>query len=125
MIELRGVHTPPDADASQLLRAAAKRLRIPETSISDIKILKRAVDARKKPDVRFVYTLTLHYSGSEAALVKKCKSPDVRIYEAPTPFALPHLRKTPVHRPIVCGAGPAGLFAAPSAMMLSNGITLE
>ena len=112
MIELRGVQTPPDAQPSQLMQAAAKKLRVSPQMLSGLRILRRAVDARRKPDVRLVHTLALEYQGDETALVKKCKSPDVRIYEMPAPFVLPRLSRPPVQRPVICGAGPAGLFAA-------------
>ena len=112
MIELRGVQTPPDATPSQLIQAAAKKLRIHAQTLSGLKILRRAIDARKKPDVRLVHTIALKYRGDEAALVKKCSSPDVRIYQAQAPFISPRISKFPMQRPVVCGAGPAGLFAA-------------
>ena len=112
MIELRGVQTPPDASPSQLLALAAKRLRVPAASLSGLKIIKRAVDARKKPDVKCVYTLCVTYKGDENALVKKCGKSDILIFREAESLPLYRFESAPALRPVVCGAGPAGLFAA-------------
>ena len=112
MIELRGVKTPPNVEKSRLIRFAAERLRIRESALSGLKILKRAVDARKKPDVRCVYTLCVKYAGDEEALVKKLGRDDVLIYREKPELPRFHFENPPKLRPVVCGAGPAGLFAA-------------
>ena len=74
-------------------------------------IIKRSVDARKKPQLTYVYTVDVAISG-EGKLVKKLHKPNIQLaqrvrYHFPKPGALP-LNASPV----VVGAGPAGLFCA-------------
>ena len=111
MIELRGVQTPPAADPGALLRACAHRLHVPEDRLSGLKILKRAVDARKKPNVVFVYTAALSFQGDEEKLVRRLGRNDVLLYTPPAPVVVSPAPSR-AYRPVVCGAGPAGLFAA-------------
>ena len=75
-------------------------------------MIRRGYDARRKGDVRRVYTVECSL-GSLAAEEGVCaRVPGAKRYEAP-PDPFP---KTPVRRPdlppVVVGAGPAGLFAA-------------
>ena len=84
------------------------RGRLPEYAV-----VRRSVDARKKPDVRYVYSVDIPMSeeaakkllpslrGAQAELVTP---PEYRIPSCPLPEG-----KLP---PVVIGAGPAGLFAA-------------
>ncbi len=111
MIELRGVQTPPAADETALLRACAQRLRVPEDRFSGLRILKRAVDARKKPHVVLVHTVALACKGDEEKLVRRIARNDVLLYTPPAPMRISPAPPR-AFRPVVCGAGPAGLFAA-------------
>lgn len=80
--------------------------------IKEIHVVRKAVDARKKPNIIFVYTLLLEVQ-NEGALAKKLEGKkDISLVkpEAPEPIVkgiLP-LRA----RPIVVGFGPAGMLAA-------------
>lgn len=56
MIRIRDISLPPQQDMSQLVFAAARQLRIDHTQIKRLDIKKRSVDARKKNDVRLIYT---------------------------------------------------------------------
>ena len=48
----------PGEDKDTFARAIKKKLRRRDLKISDIEILKESIDARKKPDVRLVYSLS-------------------------------------------------------------------
>lgn len=105
----------PGADAdSELREAAAKALGIASAAISEVRLAKRSVDARKKTDVHFVCTLIVGLvdEASEARFVASGAKLH-RPYEA---LAIPDLSSrtgaTGFTRPLVVGAGPAGLFAA-------------
>lgn len=81
--------------------------------IKDLRILKKSVDARKKPDIFFNYTLSVAFA-AENAILKKHPKKHIEI-ERPkeTVYTLPG--KAPVglkERPLIIGYGPAGLFAA-------------
>ena len=65
MIRIRDIALPPEADMAALSRAAAKLLRIKESEIRRIDLKKRSIDARKKSDVRVIYTVDVLISGRE------------------------------------------------------------
>ncbi len=109
MIRIRDISLRPDDDRPEKLKeAAAKALGLKASAIGGMKIVRRSIDARKKNDVRLIYTVDVS-APNEAALIKrggKLSAAPTVAYEPPTQ-ALP--RKT---RPVVVGFGPAGMFAA-------------
>ena len=56
MIRLSDISLPPEHSAHQLPFEAARMLRIPNSKIRGVRIVRRSVDARKKPNVRIIYT---------------------------------------------------------------------
>ena len=85
----------------------AKRAKVPETDVLDYKVIKKAIDARKKADVHYVYTV--------AATTKKKISGFLEYVEKK--YAFP--RGKALHmRPVIVGTGPCGLFAG---LMLARG----
>ena len=111
MIRLRDISLPPEHSASQLTFEAARLLRLSPSKIRNVKLIRRSVDARKKPGVRIIYTVDVAVEGSEAKILKHaaCK----RAAPAPTDFYKPpQPRPASEIRPVVVGFGPAGMFAA-------------
>ena len=111
MIRIRDISLPPEHNAHQLRFEAAQLLRISNSKIRQVKIVRRSVDARKKPDVKIIYTIDVAVDGSENKVLKNsgCKRAavaPVSYYKAPKP--MPASEK----RPVVVGFGPAGMFAA-------------
>lgn len=97
---------------NELRKAAAKALHIKENEIADIQIVKKSVDARKKPELYFVYTADVELSGdkNEETVVRRCRNAGVRIVsESPYKMAEPGTEKLKC-RPVITGMGPAGLF---------------
>lgn len=107
------LRVPVEEDENSLPQIMAHKLRVPRQSISNLRILRRSVDARKKPQLLFSYTLgfALAIPYKEVSRVLQ-RVPEVRpeLQVEPKPFAKPE--KNLKHRPIVVGAGPAGYFAA-------------
>ncbi len=111
MIRIREISMPPEHSVVQLSYEAAKALRVSNSKIRKIRIIKRSVDARKKPDVRIVYTIDVTVDGSENKILKQsgCKRASI----APVSYyKLPKINVVPEQRPVVVGFGPAGMFAA-------------
>ena len=111
MIRIRDISLPPEHNAHQLRFEAAKLLRISNSKIRQVKIVRRSVDARKKPDVKIIYTVDVAVEGSENKVLKNsgCKRASlapVSYYKAPKPM------EPAEKRPVVVGFGPAGMFAA-------------
>ena len=111
MICIRNLTFAPGADTQEaLVRAAAKALRLKETQIMRLKICRRSIDARKKQDVRIVYTVHVSVSGSEEKILKTARDPNASI-AVPYAYEPPKAPETE-ERPVVVGFGPGGMFAA-------------
>lgn len=111
MIRIRDILLPPEHNEHQLTYEAARLLKISPSKIRAVRLVRRSVDARKKPDVKLVYTVDVVVEGSEAKIFKQsgCK----RASMAPTAFyRVPKASRVPEKRPVVVGFGPAGMFAA-------------
>ena len=85
----------------------AKALRCPadKVVISGLEIVKESVDARKKPDVKMVYTVDFDFNGQlpfDEAVVRK--------YEPVVPAG--HFEGKDADRPVIAGFGPCGIFAS-------------
>lgn len=92
-----------------LKKKAAKEIGVRQAEISVLRIAKRSVDARKKTDVHFTVSVELEV-GNEAAIL--AKYPQNKVCEVTdTPYMIPTAAER-VHRPVVVGFGPAGMFAA-------------
>ena len=111
MIRIREISMPPEHNAAQLSYEAARLLKISNSKVRRVKIVRRSVDARKKPDVRIVYTIDVAVDGSENKILKQsgCKRAQI----APVSFYKPP-KSAPRQEtsPVVVGFGPAGMFAA-------------
>ncbi len=111
MIRIREISLPPEHSVAQLSYEAARALKVSNSKIRRVKIVKRSVDARKKPDVRIVYTVDVAVDGNEGKILKQsgCKKAAI----APVVYYKPPRLKAPLpKRPVVVGFGPAGMFAA-------------
>ena len=91
MIRIRDISMPPKHDPNQLLFEAAKLLRISNSKIKQIHIVRRSIDARKKPVVRIIYTVDVTVSGNEGKILKQsgCKKANlapVNFYRVPNRY---------------------------------------
>ena len=111
MIRIRDIYLPPEHSVAQLSFEAAQALRVSASKIRKVRIVRRSIDARKKPDIRIVYTIDVAVEGSENKILKQsgCKRASV----APVSYyKVPKTTKELKMRPVVVGFGPAGMFAA-------------
>ena len=111
MIRIREISMPPEHSVAQLSYEAARMLKIANSRVRRVQLVRRSVDARKKPDVRIVYTIDVAVEGNEAKILKQsgCKRAaiaPVSYYKVPKPSSVPE------KQPVVVGFGPAGMFAA-------------
>lgn len=90
-------------------REIARTLGVKTGAITEVKLLKRSIDARKKSNVHGVVTVAVELA--EGADPRPVKGVAVKAYEPPEPLSIPHVEPTGL-RPVVVGAGPAGLFCA-------------
>ena len=126
MIKVNQVKLPVTASVKMLRLQCAKLLGIKPAEIATLEVLRRSIDARKRPEIFFSYTLLLELTGglrAEEKLVKKLRNRDVVMGER-VEYRAPELGESidgvprrdffreEVHRPVVVGFGPAGMFAA-------------
>jgi len=86
----------------------AAKLSVPLSSLQDIRIIRKGIDARKKPHIKLIYTLSFSaddelrmHLGTDPALEWQDET------EAPVQAQI----RSP-KRIVIVGSGPAGLFAA-------------
>lgn len=116
MIRISQLNLPVGADEQALLKKAAKLLRLKEEEIGKLHIVKKSIDARKKPTIFYSYIIDVQIKGAskerENTIVKRCKDPKISLCEEVV-YTFPESgREAMVHRPVVVGMGPAGLFCA-------------
>lgn len=126
MLELTGIRIPLDrldgtfpTEEEAIQKAVLRKLRLPLSDIDQIELRKRSLDARKKSDVRYNYTLLVTLCGGAEAerellhrLRRHHELRGVREYNETTYRFPAHLGTMPAKRPVVVGAGCAGLFCA-------------
>ncbi|HCI64742.1 MAG TPA: FAD-dependent oxidoreductase, partial [Clostridiales bacterium] len=108
MIRLRDITLPPEHNGHQLQFEAARLLRVSNSRIRKLTIVRRSVDARKKPDVKIIYTVDVAVEGNENKILSMsgCKKAAI----APTAHYRPAKAiPAPEFRPVVIGFGPAGM----------------
>ena len=119
MIQISQMKLPPDHTREDMERKIAKLLKLPREAVSHFEVVKKSVDARKKPEIFFVYTVWVEVK-NEAAAVKKAKNKNVMLFQ-PAAYEFPGIkseggltgrgiRGQGADRPVIIGSGPAGLF---------------
>jgi len=96
---------------AELKQAVKKELRLTHDNFTYF-IRKRSIDARKKQELHFVYAIDVSLNEKEEArILAKAKG---KILQAPKEeYAyIPSGSMPLMHRPVIIGAGPAGLFCA-------------
>ena len=111
MIRIRDISMETRHNVDQLVFEAAKLLRVSASKIRKLTIARRSIDARKKPDVRIIYTVDVAVEGSENKILKQSGCKKAAIIK-PEFYRVPKASYATEKRPIVVGFGPAGMFAA-------------
>ena len=111
MIRIRDIAFPPEHDANQLLFEASRMLRISGSKIKGLSIARRSIDARKKPDIKVIYTIDVAVDGNEQKILRQsgCKKAALVKKEY---YKVPKVQHSGAKRPVIVGFGPAGMFAA-------------
>jgi len=116
MIRINQVKMKCEHTREQLTRKAAELLHISVQDIEELLIIRQSIDARKKPEIFYSYTLEVRVKKEEKVLEGALKrgrgreqiaKSDRVIYSFPKPG-----KKKQLHRTVIVGAGPAGLFCA-------------
>ena len=98
-------HTSDDFE-----RKILKTLCIKKEELQGFQIRKQSIDARKKPDLYYVYSVDVQVR-DEAKVKKTVKNNQIQFQVKPDSY---HFEvkgtKELTHRPVIIGTGPAGLF---------------
>lgn len=108
MLRIDQLRLHPGQQETLLRARCAKLLRVAPADITACTVLRKAIDARE--DLTLVYTVSVSVK-NEAQVLRRCRDKRVSVYKQEVYF-LPPPVTAPAVRPIVVGAGPAGLFAA-------------
>ena len=113
MIRLNQLKLPVDHTKAQLLHKTAQYLRIPEAEILNLQIVRQSLDARKKPELFYSYSVNVSVKREEKIYkdaVRRLGKSNVLLAE-PVEYHFPAGgTKEQKHPTVIVGMGPAGLF---------------
>ncbi len=108
LIRIEEINLNIDDKEALLKEKIALILNLPVADILNYQIVKKAIDSRKKSNIQFVYSVDALVR--DTSLIKEWSSRHrVRIH---TPFVYEIKLASSSVRPLIVGAGPAGLFSA-------------
>ncbi|MDE5932760.1 MAG: NAD(P)-binding protein, partial [Lachnospiraceae bacterium] len=119
MIRISQIKMPVAHRKEELPEKAAEVLHIGKDAVLSCRIVKKSIDARKKPDIYFIYTLDVEVAEEERLLRRLSRNSHtgagkrgIQIQKAEE--TVYHFPEVPVpsdaRRPVIVGTGPAGLF---------------
>ena len=111
MIRIQNIPLPIGGDLELLRRRAAKALGVRPGALEDLILVRQSIDARKKQDVHYVYTVDVSLKSGEAQAVERAGKKNIALV-TPKPYVFPEVKRRSGTMPVVVGMGPAGLFAA-------------
>lgn len=112
MLRLENIKIREDLSDEDVVREACRKYQISFSDVEYYNIFKKSIDARNKEDIFYNYTIDVKYTGKGGKEIKKVTKESYQI-------EINTKRKSEV-RPVIVGAGPAGLFCA--LLLVQNGI---
>lgn len=117
----RNIKIPCSFEATEILDAKAIELskkclaysKLGKTSyVGEPFLYKRSIDARNKNQINLIYSVAVRISheATDRAFKEIARLKNVQVIEIETPEFVCHTKK--LHRPIVAGFGPSGMFCA-------------
>lgn len=96
----------------ELLEKIVQSLKVSRKELKSYTIRKQSIDARKKQDIKYIYCIDAAVQ-SESKILKRAKSPNISLVKEKERYVFPKHGEEPLQeRPVIAGAGPAGLFCA-------------
>lgn len=100
-------------EKEQLRTEAARFLQIPQTDICKVQIIRRSIDARKKPELYHIYSLRVQVRQEEQILkrARRNKKTSRIMPDDTVDYCFPEPGTARLeYPPVIVGMGPAGLF---------------
>lgn len=112
MIRLKDIKIKEDISNEDILKLACKKYKIKIEDIINWHIYKKSIDARKKDNIFYNYTIDVECKNEKniknVEYVEKDKIEEIKV------------NRKSIYKPVIIGSGPAGLFAA--LTLAQNGI---
>ena len=112
MFRLRNIKIREDLTEEQVFQKAIKANKIKQEEVEKWYIYKKSIDARKKEDIYYNYTIDIKLKNKE----KEKRFEQIEEYE----FPKIEIKRKSQYKPVIIGSGPAGLFAG--LILIENGI---
>lgn len=109
-LRLSQITLAPEEDEACLLERVARLLNLPPRRIGSLKVVRRGIDARRKPKILQVFTVDFECD-DEAELLRRERG-NARLGTAPAWCPPDLIRCRRPFRALVAGMGPSGLFCA-------------
>ena len=104
MLRINNIKIRKDLSDNEIFEIAIKKHHILKTDVIEWYISRKSIDARKKDDVHYTYSIDIKLKDEKKykklEKVKEFKMPEIKI------------KNNLTTRPVIVGAGPAGLFSA-------------
>lgn len=111
MIRINQIKLPISHTDTQLEQKIRKILKLNGGVPFTYKIVKKSIDARKKPELMYVYSVDVAIA-QETKILKKVNDNNIMLTTEKN-YLLPRIESGSLFkRPVIVGAGPAGLFCA-------------
>ena len=111
LIRISNLRLSLEDKEERLKELIAKKLKLSTHEIRAYSIIKKSLDARKN-NILFVYTVKLEIEANAKNMAIAKRDSEISIAKTAESTKIQHGTKKLKNRPIVVGAGPAGLFAA-------------
>ena len=112
MIRLNNIKIRENLNDIEVLKIAIEKNRIKQEEIKEWYIYKKSIDARKKEDIYYNYSINIKLKDDKKekkfGKIKEEKWPNIEV------------KRKSQYNPIIVGMGPAGLFAG--LLLIENGI---
>jgi hypothetical protein len=113
-IQISQLTLPLEYEESDILKAAAEKMKCGESLISSIKVIRRSIDARSRGEAPF-FSVNVEIELPESSAHIPPDDKDIRILCGETIYPqviIPVKAVNKSARPVVIGSGPSGLMAA-------------
>ena len=110
-IRINNINLSIDDDLDALENKVCKKLNISKENINKLNIIKKSIDARKKNDIKFNYSVDI-ICDQEENILSKIHDKDTKIEEIKEVELIKKGTQELKCRPVVVGFGPSGIFAA-------------
>lgn len=111
MIRIHQIKLPMEHSEEDLRDKVCSMLHITPSELQELNVRRKSIDARRRTELAFVYTVDVRVS-QESRLLKKNRSPQIALAQEVN-YRFPSPGEDILHTsPVIIGSGPAGMFCA-------------